>query len=380
MIDRLIKFLKTITSTLQKIKQRFMNRLLLLFFLLSLSFVASAQSNKIEIVNDSVYLGRIPLEDAIQYDFEFKVKRGGQAQIKEIKTDCACSVVDYPKSVLRSGQMGKVKVEFDPYKPGPFEKRFLVSWEGSAAEDELILKGYIEPNTVPIDLDFPVEWGRFRLKSKTIAFGNIPNQSVVRRRVQVHNPTSFTFNFEDSVVLPKYLEVVWGEQSLLPNSTINFDIYFDPSIKNDFGYSLDNLLFFTNDPNHPQLSLDISSNIYLDTRNRPKVEMPKAPEIWVSDDTLSLGKVFSSNSFVVTFVVYNRGKEKLQIHEIVPDQDCVIMEVGKKELLENEYTNIKVRVSDLFKNAGTQYRTIKIINNDPKAREKLLTITADVIK
>ncbi|MGB0523469.1 MAG: DUF1573 domain-containing protein [Flammeovirgaceae bacterium] len=357
-----------------------MTRILLLFVGLFFITTTYAQFTNVSITKDSVYLGRLSYQNTITHSFQFVVKNGRQAQVKEVKADCACSILSYPEYVLRSGQEGNVNVEFDPYKPGPFEKRFYVSWEGSSKVDELILKGYIEPTSIPAEQSFSEKWGNLRLKRKIITFGNVPNQDVVKRRVEVYNPSSSTITFKDTVTTPKYMEVVWEENELKPQGKLAFDIYLNPKLKNDFGFSLDNLVFYTNHPVFSSLSLDVSSIVYAGKERTMSKEIPKQPKIWVGTDTLSLGKIFSNNSFVVSFIVYNKGKDVLKIDRVVPDVNCEIISIDKKELKAEEYTYIKVKVSELFKQAGMQYRTVRVLSNDPQANEKVLTIQADVIK
>ena len=351
--------------------------------LLGLHFTTGllAQSNNVVLINDSVYLGRLPFQNAIKHNFEFEVKSGRQAQIKDVKTDCACNLVSYPEFVLRGGQKGVVTIEFDPYKPGPFEKHFQVTWEGGNDVTELVLKGYIEPNIVPLNVDFIESWGALKLKSKVVTFGSIPNHDVVKRKVEVYNPSPVTISFEDSIIAPSYLEVVWKEKEIAPLGKTEFEVFLNPELKKTFGFSLDHMVFLTNHPTFPKLELNVSSNIYAGEKTVKKQPKKVAlPKIWVSSDTLDLGKVFSKNSFLLSFAVYNRGAGELSIRSIIPDENCEIIDVDKRDLKEDEYANIKVKVSDLFKNAGMQYRTIRVMSNDPENEEKTLIIKANVIK
>lgn len=356
-----------------------MHKYLLLIIVFLSTATLLAQKSRVTIKDDSVYLGRIPIKNSIRHQFEFEVKPGSQAQIKEVKSDCACSILSYPEHVLRPKQKGVILIEFEPYKPGPFEKRFIVSWEGSSVEDELILKGYIEPSIVSYKMDFPVEWGSLRLKHRVVAFGNIANQDVVKRKVEVYNPSSLAITFEDSIISPNYIEVLWDKKTVEPMGKASFDVYYNPKLKNDFGFSVDNVVFFTNHPSVPNLSLDVSSVVYAGAEAIKK-HIPKRPQIWVSSDTLDLGKVFTNNSYMVSFAVYNRGKDKLVLNNVIPDVDCELMELEKQELEQNEYSNVKIKISNLFKKAGLQYRTIKVLSNDPNEKEKVLTIKAEVIK
>ena len=108
-----------------------------LFAFLFTATISLAQYSNVSLINDSIYLGRLPFNNSIKHSFDFLVKSGKQAQVKEVKSDCACSVLSYPEYVLRSGQKGSISIEFDPYKPGPFEKKFHISWEGSDEVNEL---------------------------------------------------------------------------------------------------------------------------------------------------------------------------------------------------------------------------------------------------
>ncbi|MFT5915483.1 MAG: hypothetical protein ACJAWV_001544 [Flammeovirgaceae bacterium] len=354
-----------------------MNRnILVLIAVFLLPFSAFCQNPSVDFEEDSVFFTKVPLAK-IQHGFTFRVKEGGRAKIKNVKPDCACSIATFPKRMLEGGYAYSIIVEFDPYQFGPFEKKFEVAWEGITKTDVLVMKGSILPTGVAASTGFSKSWGNLQLKNSVVFFGDISNKSIVKKRVEIYNPTNFPFTFEDSVVKPNYTEVVFIERTIEPRKKLAIDIFYHPELKNDFGYSIDNIRFFTSDLFNPTLDLSISANIFPvqvfeDSRDSPR--------LWVSSNTLSLGKVFSNGNYVVSFIIYNKGKQPLEISQILPDDNTEIVGISKKTIGENEYSSVKVRVFDIAKTAGAKSRTIKLYSNDPSQGETLLTITADVVK
>lgn len=344
------------------------------FFLIPL--YAFCQNPSVDFEEDSAFFIKVPLE-IIQHEFAFKVKNGGRAKITDVKPDCACSVATFPKQMLEGGGTYSIMVEFDPYQFGPFDKKFEVSWEGTTKTDVLIMKGSILPTGVEANTGFPKSWGNLQLKNSVVFFGDISNKSIVKKRVEIYNPTNFPFTFEDSIIKPNYTEVIFTERTIEPKKKLAIDIFYHPELKNDFGYSVDNIRFFTSDLFHPVMDLSVSANIFPVKIFEDSRDLPR---LWVNSDTLDLGKVFSNGNYVVSFIIYNKGKQPLEISDIVPDDNTEIVGISKKSIEENEYSSVKVRIFDIAKTAGAKSRTIKLYSNDPSQGETLLTITADVVK
>jgi len=57
--------------------------------------------------------GTIKQGDKVTYDFKFKNTGEGELIISDAKGSCGCTVPEYPKTPIKPGEDGKIKVSFD---------------------------------------------------------------------------------------------------------------------------------------------------------------------------------------------------------------------------------------------------------------------------
>jgi len=106
--------------------------------------------------------------------------------------------------------------------------------------------------------------------------------------------------------------------------------------------------------------------------------MGKAPKISFSETKHDFGKVPSGPQLQYSFKFKNKGKETLQIKDIVTSCGCTGATVGNKTEYEK---NEKGEVSVTFNTQGReghQEKNIIIKSNDPFNPEIVLTIDCDI--
>lgn len=340
----------------------------------------TSASPKLIFEADSAYLGRLKMADSpITQRFDFKVLPGQYVTIKEVKPDCACSIATYPTAPLEGGEFGYIMVTFTPYKLGPFEKRFAVIFEDEAGGQEvnpteLVIKGYIEPEKVDLALDFPHKCGNIRMRNKLVSFGGIGNSTLVKQRIQFYNDSDYPITFGDSISLPSYIELVLDTPRVIPPRAIcEALVFYHPELKNDFGYSYDHIRLFSDDPAQEVLELDIAAII----RPETQVKTNDSPLLWVTP-TMDLGTVPVAKDFIVSFMIYNRGKGDLIVHKAEAKSDIMVLGLDKETIKQGDFCLLKVQVTNLS-GSGKYERSVTIHTNDPTQPTKELKVVATVL-
>ena len=344
------------------------------FFLLPLfftSFLVNAQNGFISFEKTRIDLGRLNEQQfPVTYNFEFLVAGSAKVSISTIETDCACSVIDYTKETLSAGDRGIVKVVFNPYKPGPFKKNFTVIANNAIPrKTELILEGFIEPFTFNPSIEFPiVNQDNMSFKNKYILLGNITNSGLVKKDVALYNMNNDTIKLADTIQAPPFIDVAFEDGLEIPPKQIySFALYYDPSLKNDFGEITDSLHIFKLDEkeNLSPIKLYVKSSIrqYI-PENFSKNNPSSYPHLAVSDSIINLGRVSLERDKIVDFVLSNSGGSPLKIQKIVCNYGAEIYNIDNRENAPYEFANLKISVKNINKK-GTQDRTILIYCNDP---------------
>lgn len=92
-------------------------------------------------------LGNLDSEHRVQtIHAPFTNKGGGELIIKDIKTDCDCTTVQYPKEAAykhRSGDEIKITVDLTPFFPGPILKKVAIYTNGQPQPVVITIKGHV---------------------------------------------------------------------------------------------------------------------------------------------------------------------------------------------------------------------------------------------
>lgn len=91
-------------------------------------------------------LGNLDSEHRVQTILApFTNKGGGELIINDIKTDCDCTTVQYPKDAYkhRSGDKIKIRVDLTPFFPGPILKKVAIYTNGQPQPVVITIKGHV---------------------------------------------------------------------------------------------------------------------------------------------------------------------------------------------------------------------------------------------
>jgi len=345
-------------------------------FLISFSTLYAQENNGfLYFEEDSVYLGRFQKNhEPITHTFNFKVV-GNSVQIEKITSDCACTTPDYPKQEMSIGKRGSLKIAFSPYRSGPFEKHFLVKLKGVQESIQLTMAGYVDIFYPDPTLEFPHVVGDIRLKSRKISLGTISNEGVVSRKVEIYNQADFPVVFQDSIIAPKHIEFIFDSlRTIPPKSRKHFELFYNPKLKEDFGYVIDNITLFTEDTT---IALPIDASIKQYFPEIDEIDFDDAPELITSTDSINLGTIYLEVDRVIEFDIQNHGRVNLMIHKIIANYGSESLMITPQIIKPNETAGLRVRVKDIGK-SGNQQRSVTLFTNDPMYPTKELVVFMNV--
>ncbi len=88
--------------------------------------------------------GHLPFEKEAEFSFEFSNPGETPLIIYDVKTSCGCTVADWTKKPIKSGESGKITVTYDSAFPGVFHKEISVFYNGPDSPANLKIKGQVE--------------------------------------------------------------------------------------------------------------------------------------------------------------------------------------------------------------------------------------------
>ena len=101
------------------------------------------QNTKMSIETSIHNFGNIPAKKEVTTIFIFENTGEHPLLISDVKTSCGCTVPEWPKEKIKSGNKGEIKVIYDAKYPGRFTKTISVFYNGKDSPKELIIKGEV---------------------------------------------------------------------------------------------------------------------------------------------------------------------------------------------------------------------------------------------
>ncbi|MFO7444993.1 MAG: DUF1573 domain-containing protein [Ignavibacteriaceae bacterium] len=130
----------------------------------------------------------------------------------------------------------------------------------------------------------------------------------------------------------------------------------------------------TNDPASPTVKLSFSGNVVKGSGNTSKT-----PDISFKETSHDFGKVKQGEIPEYTFKFKNNGKSTLEIKDVKTSCGCTAALISSKKIEPGKEGTIRVEL-DTKDRSGKMTRNITISSNDPDEPNKILTITAEIIK
>ncbi|MBQ7420884.1 MAG: DUF1573 domain-containing protein [Prevotella sp.] len=113
-------------------------------FLVALLATSSAMSAQdLKAVNETIDLGKIAYRQPATARFELYNNGDKVLLVDDVRTNCGCTVVDYPKHPVQQGRSFVLSATYDAKQMGHFEKLIAVYVNGMKEPYMLRLKGIV---------------------------------------------------------------------------------------------------------------------------------------------------------------------------------------------------------------------------------------------
>jgi len=351
-----------------------------------LSFSAAVQ------VSHSQALERVPLiwdkkvieigpvlEERGEALVEFKGKNLSKVPvlITDVVPDCGCTTVDYSTDSISPGDFGIIKVKFDPEnKGGFFKKNIIVRTSLDIYGDSLQFVGNHFPLVESPGNTYVERNGDVGMRLSVINFGDVFQNQPKQKYVEVYNFGKQSIDFSNAQnKLPKHISFKVSPEKILPNHRAIFELIYDGAIKDDLGIFQEVLNIESIDGK--KFDLKLVANVFEYYPPLPKSRLNEVAKLGISETEIDLREISSRQ--VVEKVIYlsNLGNEPLMLKKLVPNCDCLKLNLDKKELKPGENTKLTF-IFDPKGRKGIDHRNITIFSNDPLYPVRTIVIRSSV--
>ncbi len=356
---------------------------LLIFLIVPANKLCNAQQNiaTASFTVESHDFGKINESDGdANFKFTFTNTGGEPLILKNVTASCGCTTPSYSKEPVLPGAKGFIQVTYHAQgRPGHFEKIITVISNSDPEKQLLKITGEVIPNTPStprtktIEELFPQSIEGLRLSTLQIAFGNIQPAKKVIKSAEVYNstdqPMKITFNN-----IPKYLTVKIIPEILAPKEKGVIEVTYDVSLKNDWGFVVDNIFLSINNAKFNGSSrIAISANIVEDFSQLSDDQKMNAPKILFDNINFNFDTVKEGDNVEHDYTFKNIGKSDLIIHKVAPGCGCTVVNLKSKVIKPGESGSIIANFNTHGK-SGNQNKQITVISNDPLSSHIVLFI------
>ena len=348
-------------------------RHIILSVLLATAMVpASAQ--KLIIEKTIVDVGRTGYQQPITAVFEFRVKGSKKVRITDVRPDCSCTKVEYPKT--EQGDKFQIRMTYDARQLGHFDKQAAVVSNASDKPFYIRMKGIVLREYQNLSKNYPITMGDLLIDHSDLEFDDINRGDQQVQLLHIFNGGTKVAQ-PNLMHLPPYLSATMVPERLAPGRAGILTVTLNSNQLHDYGLTQSSIYLAENpgDIVSADHEITVSAVLLPSFLGMSAAQKQYAPKMVLSKTTVDIqfnGKPKKKDVIEIS----NQGRTDLDISSLQLFTGGLKVSLGKSKLKPGEKTALKITaMRDELKKVRTRPR-ILMITNDPDRSKVTITINA----
>jgi len=354
----------------------------ILFLTAVMGSVAAIGSQPVEWIELTHDFGAIN-EEAGPVSCQLKfINRGDRpVAVTSASASCGCTTPRFDRHPVAPGDTGIVAVTFDPQgRPGRFAKKVRVDTsdgDGEPLRSSLTIKGVVLGAGATIRSRYPVEAGPLRLRTSTVAFGEVTKNRQGSAFIEAYNPTGDTirpyFGEHHKSFAPRMVD-----KAIPPGEQGTIGVVFMSDLNPLYGIVTDSIPFYAGSGD-ARIDLDAVVIVREDFSHLTPQARAKAPQLKLDPYTVDLGRIDRDGGIVsAQLEIANRGGSPLLIRRIYTTDPGIEIVKAPDKIKKGKRKRIEMLV-DPTKYAGELLNArVQIITNDPSQPVEVARIVGEI--
>ncbi len=353
--------------------RRYIKFFCLSFFIYQLS-VSHAVAQKLIIEKTTIDVGRTGYEQPITAIFEFRVKGSKKVRINDVRPDCNCTKVEYPKT--DQGDKFQIRMTYDARQLGHFDKQAAVVTNATAKPFYIRMKGIVLRDYQNLSKNYPITMGNLLLDHSELEFDDINRGDQQVQLLHIYN-SSTTVCQPNLMHLPSYLKATMAPERLGPGRAGTLTVTLNSNELHDYGLT-QSAVFLAENPGDTVSAdheIPVSAVLLPSFMGMNAAQKQYAPKMQLSKTTCDIQ--FNSKTKKKDVIeITNKGRTELDISSLQLFTGGLQVSLSKSKLQPGEKTTLKITaLRDELKKVRTRPR-ILMITNDPDHPKVTITINA----
>ncbi len=352
-----------------------MNKKTIILTCLSVLALAG-NAQKITTDNETIDCGKVVYNQPATVNFELKNKGGSKLVIKDVRTSCGCTTVDYPRTPVEGGESFTVSATYDARQLGHFFKQVAIYSNASDEPMYLTMTGVVVEKIIDFSGEYPYKLGDVLVDKNEIEFDDVNSGDMPMQKIHIMNNSTKTVT-PVIMHLPAYLKANISPTRIAPGHSGEAIITLLSKKLRNFGLSQTTVYLgmFPGDKVGQNKEIGVSAVLLPGFSDLTDFQRLNAPKLQLSSESLDI-HLEGKKKKTVTLTLQNVGKDMLDIQEVQMFTVGLQLQLNKRHLAPGEEGRLKITVKDEIKSARTKPR-ILMITNDPDHAKVVININVD---
>ena len=329
----------------------------------------TANAQRLSVTNTTIDIGRTGYEIPVTATFELRNRGLRRLIIEDVKPDCNCTKVEYPKGEIGVGDKFTIRVTYDARQLGHFNKQVAVVSNASKKPVYLTMTGVVLADLQDYSGSYPYDFNKLLTDADNLEFDNVKKGEERMFEMRIMNNGNKTMQ-PNVLHLPAYLSATAYPEHLQPGHSGKMVFTLHSDKIRDYGLTQTTVYLAQ------QLGEKVNSETEIGVSAvllPPVSQMANAPQLELSDSTLNIvfaGKAKKSGDIVLV----NKGQSPLVISSLQMFTPGLKVTLGKSQLKPGEQTKLKITaVAEDLKKVRSVPRVL-MITNDPNHSKVVITV------
>lgn len=287
--------------------------------------------------------------------------------VMDLRATCGCTTPTVNRRVIAPGDSVKLTVVFDPTnRPGPFEKRVMVSTQ-PGPDQNLYIAGRVIPPVKSINAHYPHDLGFYNIDHMGLAFGTVYDGNPRKGTIRGFNTTQSSVT-PTVTYMPEWITVDSRVSPVGAGENFEFVFHINPDKIPEYGVVNDSIALSSAE--HPESVTympvgAIRTELFGDMTEE---DYANAPYAKIADQKVDFGIIDSNSSQPVVreIEVINTGKQPLKIRRIYSLDAPAEFSIDRKEIKGGKKAKIKITLNpSALKGREILNARMLIISNSP---------------
>ena len=334
-------------------------------------------AQQLSVKNEVIDCGNVIYEQPVTAKFEMQNMSSNPISIKDVKTSCGCTTVEYPKGQIAPGESFVVNATYDSHQMGHFFKDIALYSDASQQPFYLQIRGVVVEEIIDFAGQYPYTIADLNVDRNDVEFDDVNRGDRPVQKINIRNASSKSVS---PVVmhLPSYMQAQVSPTTLQPGRQGTISLILDSKKVRDYGLTQTSVFLgmYPGDKVHPDKEISVSTVLLPAFTEMTETQMQYAPKLGLSAEELNIafnGKAKKTE----TIIIENLGRSELDISSLQMFTSGMKVKLNKTKLQSGEQAKLKITVdAKEIKKARSKPRVL-MITNDPKRAKVIINVNVN---